>query len=74
MEKAIIELAQEFGIALQTEIKMPQAKDGFNTYMVPSITVKIPSVETFASELANVIEKRDLERTLKELANDETSH
>jgi hypothetical protein len=42
--------------------------------MVPSITVKIPSVETFASELAKVIEKRELERTLKEMANDETSY
>jgi hypothetical protein len=73
MEKAIIELAQEFGIALQTEIKMPQAKDGFNTYMVPSITVKIPRMEAFTSELAEVMAKRDLERVLKEVANGITS-
>jgi hypothetical protein len=72
-EKAIIELAQEFGIALQTEIKMPKAKDGINTFMVPSITVKIPTIETFASELAAVMEKHDLERVLKEIASGETS-
>jgi hypothetical protein len=74
IERAIIELAQEFGIALQTEIKMPQAKAGVSTYMVPSITLKIPSVEAFASELADVIEKRGLERALKEVTNGETSY
>ena len=73
-KEAIIELAQEFGITLQTEIKMPQAKDGFSNFIVPSITVEIPSVVAFVSELANVIEKHDLERVLKEVANGETSH
>jgi hypothetical protein len=39
---------------------MPQAKDGFNTWMVPSEAIKIPSAEVFVSELADAIEKREL--------------
>lgn len=68
VEKAIIELAQEYGVDLQTEIKMPHAKDGTNSYMIPRIEVKVPNLETFATELADAIKKRESERALKETA------
>ncbi len=56
MEKAMVELAQEYGIKLQTEIKMPQAQHGTNTLMIPRIGVIMPSIETFTTELADALE------------------
>jgi hypothetical protein len=57
MEKAIVELAQEYGIKLQTEIKMSQSEPGTNTLLIPRIAVITPKIETFAAELADAIEK-----------------
>jgi hypothetical protein len=64
MEKAIVELAQEYGIKLQTEIKMPQAQNGTNTLMIPRIEVIMPSIETFATELGDALEKNSLGESL----------
>ena len=60
IEKAMIELAQEYGIKLQTEIKMPQARYGTNTLMIPRIGIIMPSIETFLTELADILEKTAL--------------
>jgi hypothetical protein len=64
MEKAMVELAQEYGIKLQTEIKMPQGQNGANNFVMPRIGVKLPSIEAFATELAEAIEKKCLEERL----------
>jgi hypothetical protein len=69
MEKAIFELSQEYGIKPQTEIKIPQAQDGTNTFMFPRLEVMTPSLEPFATELAAAIEKRNSEKVLKETVN-----
>jgi hypothetical protein len=64
IEKAMIELAQEYGIKLQTEIKMPQAEYGTNAFMIPRTRVVLPSIETFATQLADAIEKTCIENSL----------
>ena len=69
MQKAIIELANEFGIKLKTETKIKSISEGgsIETYQV---TV-IPSLNDFINEVGKAIEKKDLERVLTEVGNGE---
>jgi integrase len=69
MQKAIIALANEFGIKLKTETKVKSIGEGgsLETYQV---TV-IPSLNDFINEVGKAIEKKDLERVLTEVGNGE---
>jgi integrase len=69
MQKAIIELAGEFGTKLKTETKVKAISEGgtLETYQV----TQIPDLNDFINEVGKAIEKKDLERVLKENGNGE---
>lgn len=64
-EKIILELAEEFGVKLKT--KEIARRDGKLEY-------EIPDIETFITQLSEAIEKKDLERVLKENGNGDNNN
>jgi integrase len=69
MQKAIIELAEEFGIKLKTKTKIKSMGEGGNLETYEA--TEIPDLNTFISEVGKAIEKADLERILQENGNNE---
>lgn len=67
MQKAIEELAEEFGIKLKTRTKVKSMSEGgtLETYQI----TEIPDLDTFINKLGETIEKKDLERVLAENGN-----
>ncbi|MGA2523619.1 MAG: hypothetical protein ABSF65_05640 [Candidatus Bathyarchaeia archaeon] len=69
MAEAIKELAAEFNIPLKIEMKVPETKKGEMTDTFMTTETVIPDLDSFINELSAAIEKRDLERVMKEIGN-----
>lgn len=75
MEEAMKELAAEFGMAFKVEkiIKTKQKSGLELTDTLPELTIEtktvLPDVDSFIEQLSEKIEKKDLERVLKENGN-----